>query len=81
MRTRRHASPLVVAALALLALTAGRAIAADRPLDTLLADLQLVRLDGRPAPPFALERLSDGQRVSLAEHRGRPVLLYFWATW
>jgi cytochrome c biogenesis protein CcmG/thiol:disulfide interchange protein DsbE len=35
---------------------------------------------GRPAPPFSLERL-DGGRLSLAELRGRPIVLNFWASW
>ncbi|MCP4428873.1 MAG: TlpA family protein disulfide reductase, partial [Chloroflexi bacterium] len=33
-----------------------------------------------PAPDFTLERL-DGQQVSLQDHRGKYVLLNFWATW
>ncbi len=35
---------------------------------------------GRPAPAFDLERL-NGDRVSLAELRGHPVLVNFWASW
>jgi cytochrome c biogenesis protein CcmG/thiol:disulfide interchange protein DsbE len=37
-------------------------------------------LVGRPAPPFDLETL-DGGRLSLAELRGSPVVLNFWASW
>ena len=34
----------------------------------------------RAAPDFSLIRL-DGQPVSLGEHRGKTVILDFWATW
>ena len=37
-------------------------------------------LIGRPAPPFSLERL-DGARLTLADLRGKPVILNFSATW
>ena len=55
--------------------------AADKALEDLMFELQLVPLKGQPAPTFELERLADGKKVTLAEHRGRPVMLYFWATW
>ena len=35
---------------------------------------------GQPAPDFALTDL-DGNRLSLAELRGRPVIVNFWASW
>jgi cytochrome c biogenesis protein CcmG, thiol:disulfide interchange protein DsbE len=34
----------------------------------------------KPASTFSLKSL-EGRTVALAEQRGRPVLLYFWATW
>lgn len=37
-------------------------------------------LAGQPAPNFTLQTL-DGGRVSLAQFRGRPVLVNFWASW
>jgi len=55
--------------------------AADKALEDLMFDLQLVPMEGQVPPPLELERYSDGKKVSLAEHRGRPVMLYFWATW
>jgi hypothetical protein len=74
----------VALALVLVLMTVGvtvPATAADKVLDDLLFDLQLVPLEGQVPPAFELERYSDGKKVSLAEHRGRPVMLYFWATW
>lgn len=35
---------------------------------------------GRPAPDFALPGL-DGTQVGLADLKGKPVVLNFWATW
>lgn len=35
---------------------------------------------GRPAPAFDLQTL-DGQRVALADLRGSPIVLNFWASW
>jgi len=37
-------------------------------------------LQGKPAPAFTLEDLS-GKKHSLAEFKGKAVLLNFWATW
>jgi len=53
----------------------------DKVLDDLLFDLQLIPMSGQTPPAFELERLIDGKKVTLAELRGRPVLLYFWASW
>lgn len=32
------------------------------------------------APDFSLKDL-EGKDTTLAAHRGKPVMLYFWATW
>ena len=37
-------------------------------------------LQGKPAPAFSLVSL-DGKKVSLADYKGKPVLVNFWATW
>jgi cytochrome c biogenesis protein CcmG/thiol:disulfide interchange protein DsbE len=37
-------------------------------------------LKGKPAPAFSLENL-DGKKVSLADYKGKAVLVNFWATW
>lgn len=38
-------------------------------------------LIGKVAPGFALRDVSTGQTVDLAQFRGKPVVLNFWATW
>jgi cytochrome c biogenesis protein CcmG, thiol:disulfide interchange protein DsbE len=38
-------------------------------------------LQGTQAPPFTLRALDSGQPVSLAQLKGRPVVLNFWASW
>ena len=53
-------------------------VAAD--LDVLMQELRVTPAGLKPAPAFTLKRL-DGKETALADHRGRPVLLYFWATW
>jgi cytochrome c biogenesis protein CcmG/thiol:disulfide interchange protein DsbE len=35
---------------------------------------------GKPAPAFTLKDV-DGRQVSLAQLKGKPVLINFWATW
>jgi cytochrome oxidase Cu insertion factor (SCO1/SenC/PrrC family) len=53
-------------------------LAAD--LDMLLKDFRATPTGLKPAPAFSVKAL-DGKTITLADHRGRPVLLYFWATW
>ena len=36
---------------------------------------------GHPAPDLALTRFDTGEKVSLNDLRGKPVILNFWATW
>ena len=38
------------------------------------------KLQGKPAPAFTLVDL-DGKKVSLADFKGHPVFVNFWATW
>jgi peroxiredoxin len=40
----------------------------------------MVDLRGKPAPNFTLKSI-DGKTVSLADYRGKAVLINFWATW
>jgi len=45
-----------------------------------LAALLPARASAGPAPAFALE-LFDGKTLSLADYKGSPVILLFWAPW
>ncbi len=38
-------------------------------------------LSGKPAPAFSLRTLNSGETLSLAQFRGRPVVINFWASW
>jgi thiol-disulfide isomerase/thioredoxin len=42
---------------------------------------QTPQLQGKPAPNFSLVDLSTGKKVSLADFKGKPVVVNFWATW
>ena len=66
----------VAVALVLTAVTSAAGLA----LDDLAAALDLVPMRGA-APSLSLERLADSKTVALRSLRGRPVLIYFWATW
>ncbi len=38
-------------------------------------------LIGKPAPDFALKQVGTGDTIDLAQFRGKPVVVNFWATW
>jgi peroxiredoxin len=44
------------------------------------SDEGLPNLRGKNAPPFTL-KTQDGRKVSLADYKGKAVLVNFWATW
>jgi thiol-disulfide isomerase/thioredoxin len=44
-------------------------------------NLNLLTLEGRPAPPLAVAQYLGPKPPSLSSLRGRPVLLFFWAHW
>ena len=43
-------------------------------------DSAVPKMEGKLAPGFSLVDL-DGKKVSLADYKGKPVLVNFWATW
>lgn len=38
-------------------------------------------LIGKPAPSFALREVGTGRTIDVAEFKGKPVIINFWATW
>jgi len=46
----------------------------------LLESVAISPLPAQTPPAFTLKSV-DGKNVSLSDYRGRPMILYFWATW
>jgi cytochrome c biogenesis protein CcmG/thiol:disulfide interchange protein DsbE len=69
---------VICAVLALIGLLA-YGLAANEP-DRAVEDA-LARGERRPAPALELPRLTGGGRGSLADYRGKVVVLNFWASW
>jgi|SRR5579871_650820 len=44
-------------------------------------NINLLRMEGKPAPPLEETEWLGAKPPSLAELKGRPVLLFFWAHW
>lgn len=74
----RSARVMSVALLLAGAWLATPSVATD--LDALMQEFRVTPGGLKPAPAFSLKTV-DGKTVALAEHRGRSVLVYFWATW
>jgi thiol-disulfide isomerase/thioredoxin len=72
----RQARKVADAAAANKAMTIG----VDKPGATATGDSQVADLRGKPAAGFTLTS-NTGKRVSLADLKGKPVLVNFWATW
>ena len=75
MKTGRRGMVAALGLVATLLVSAATAAAPD------FASLRLVPYTPpKPAPAFELPNLA-GQTVSLADLKGRVVLVFFWATW
>jgi thiol-disulfide isomerase/thioredoxin len=74
-RTRRY---VLGSALALAATAAGALAFFDRPALAQAKDTK--SLKGKAAPDFSL-KTADDKDVKLSEHKGKVVVLDFWATW
>jgi cytochrome oxidase Cu insertion factor (SCO1/SenC/PrrC family) len=75
MTLRRSLVPVLL----LLALV-GAAFAAGNVLEDRMMDLTIAPLEPQ-APPALTVTTVDGVRLTLADARGKAVLVYFWATW
>ena len=67
--------------MAVIILASAAAVHAEDLAREVLDGLRLNRPVATTAPPLALQRLDTGRTLTLQDLRGRPVLLYFWATW
>lgn len=82
-RQRRSAFGTVTVILVMLAVlfTGSRAVVAGPPSAEELDKLKLAAFSSPvKAPDFVLRNL-QGEEVRLDIYRGKPLLLYFWATW
>jgi peroxiredoxin len=70
-----HNAPMAQPAMMQPGGAAGASAAADTPSAEGLPDLR-----GKAAPAFTLKTV-DGKTVSLADYKGKAVLINFWATW
>ncbi len=77
---RVKAKKAVVFICPLLAIVAQVVWAAGQTPRAQVTPAPLVDLFGKPAPPFVVTTL-EGKHVSLANYRGKALLVNFWATW
>jgi cytochrome oxidase Cu insertion factor (SCO1/SenC/PrrC family) len=78
-RCRRLVIAALLVATAASALPAGTPRAQGKALDDLMMDLAIAPLDAQAAPLTV--KTMDGGRLTLADLKGRALLVYFWATW
>ena len=73
--------PCVFLLVLVLVLSHGAPVVAQKPLDDLMMDLNIAPLDPQAPPALSVTALEGGGRLTLADLKGRAVLVYFWATW
>jgi cytochrome c biogenesis protein CcmG/thiol:disulfide interchange protein DsbE len=82
MGVKRMVSPLPLAVgLAVIALVALLVYGVNSAGPSRTLDSQLARGEKPPAPELQLTSLNDGKPKSLADYRGKVVLLNVWASW
>jgi thiol-disulfide isomerase/thioredoxin len=59
----------------------GAAMPGISPSEVVTLEPTIHVLKGQAAPELVMTDLASGQEVSLADFKGRPVLVNFWATW
>jgi hypothetical protein len=57
------------------------AATADTDISDLMASINMLQITGSQRPPDFSLLSTDGNYVQLGAHRGKVVLLGFWATW
>jgi cytochrome oxidase Cu insertion factor (SCO1/SenC/PrrC family) len=78
---RRFTLAITIALLASGVLLTGSSLqAGPADVEVLLADLDVTVLPAAVPPQFKLDTF-DGKPLALADLRGHPALIYFWATW
>jgi cytochrome c biogenesis protein CcmG/thiol:disulfide interchange protein DsbE len=79
---KRLSSPFTIAAiLGVLALVGLLAYGLGQSTPDREIDSALARGERAEAPGFEIDRLSGGGKASLADYRGKVVVLNFWASW
>ncbi len=73
--------PFALLALAIGALFTAQWVDPQATTRMLVGDPGAAELIGSPAPDFQLPRIGGDGEVSLADYRGKVVVLDFWATW
>ncbi len=81
-RAKRRRRWALIGTMALLSMLVGAGLYADRAGSSTGINGLLVDRTQEPAPGFTLpELLAPGRKMSLADFRGKPLVVNFWASW